>query len=49
MAEINEINNEINQESNFKKEWIKPKLEFMEIEGGQPSANEGSTAFVISI
>jgi len=43
MAEINEITNELNQESNIKKEWIKPKLEFMSIEGGVSSGTEFST------
>jgi hypothetical protein len=34
MEEIKENNNELNQESNPKKEWIKPDLEIINIEGG---------------
>jgi hypothetical protein len=34
MEEIKENNNELNQEPNPKKEWIKPDLEIIDIEGG---------------
>jgi hypothetical protein len=43
MEEIKEKNNELNQESSPKKEWIKPDLEIIDIEGGFiPGAEGGS-------
>jgi len=40
MEVIKENNNELNQESNPKKEWIKPDLEILKIEGGSATSAE---------
>jgi hypothetical protein len=45
MKEINNKINDLNQETNPKKEWIKPDLEIMEIEGGTPASAEFGSFF----
>jgi hypothetical protein len=46
MEEINKKTNELNQESNPKKEWITPDLEIMKIEGGTPTGTESGISGV---
>jgi hypothetical protein len=48
MEEINKKTNELNQESNPKKEWITPDLEIMKIEGG-PGLGTESASSAISV